>query len=838
LLGWLTFAEIGDRQEQVKDAHNGTFGWIFTSGNKTGFAEWLRTGTGIYWIRGKPASGKSTLMKFIARESRLGELLQDWAENYALVFGSFYFWMAGTPLQRSLIGLYRTMLTQMLKTDDSLCRIAFPDWQRRYSETEPTMEMLKAAMNNLLACTTMFTKFFFAIDGLDEYERDSIGKTELAELMLNLTRSYKVKLLLSSRPESPFEVAFRTCPSLRLESLTKRHIWIYTKNRLFSNMTKGRWTYDEQVAIADIGNFIVRNAAGVFLWVALVLNVALDGFHSYEDLSTIRARIRSLPRELDDLFTHILTKRISPDHKAEAYRYLLIALEWEKHPNRMSLSPVILAIAWQASDYQKACSLAMLPPHKTEEAVKDFPSRLKNRCQGLLEVPVERGVSLQSVQFFHRTLFDYLNERADAKDDLARGAGDSFQVHVAIMASFACVERSEAMSKRYLVSPHGRGSQSSAHFERTQSMSWRRSVSPSGRELLTAKPPRMSQRKDRGSWLEGRRPKYIETFFLFNASAEAATQRHNTELVSIFDRIMRDRFKAVEGVLANGPAAPPMSLAGNWFGEDFSHEYTEKIDVDFFGYVIRMGGALHLRQAIRDSKVECPAHLTQLLYHALHLSESCIRPVSVSSNVDAVMVLLEHGVNCNESATRDLKTPSQVLLRRLHHILSPATVDGNIDNVPEILTLLSLFRKHALDRHNAPFILVPNGSEGTLGFIPVSTPELVQGLVLGWHCCSGRQIRECFCARAQEWSGLATALLEQCKVMSELTAPRKRMCSWKWQDFSLPESSISTHMSEEVRPTWVDERGHPRYNGKKACGGTVPRKCHRLSNVTVATEDE
>jgi hypothetical protein len=135
--------------------------------------------------------------------------------------------MAGTPLQRSLIGLYRTMLTQMLKTDDSLCRIAFPDWQRRYSETEPTMEMLKAAMNNLLACTTMFTKFFFAIDGLDEYERDSIGKTELAELMLNLTRSYKVKLLLSSRPESPFEVAFRTCPSLRLESLTKHDILAY-----------------------------------------------------------------------------------------------------------------------------------------------------------------------------------------------------------------------------------------------------------------------------------------------------------------------------------------------------------------------------------------------------------------------------------------------------------------------------------------------------------------------------------------------------------------------------------------------------------------------------------
>lgn len=169
--------------------------------------------------------------------------------------------------------------------------------------------------------------------------------------------------------------------------------------------------------------------------------------------------------------------------------------------------------------------------------------------------------------------------------------------------------------------------------------------------------------------------------------------------------------------------------------------------------------------------------------------------------------------------------------------MSPATVDGNADNVPEILTLLSLSHEHALDRHEVPFILVPNGSEGTLGFIPVSMPELVRGRVLGWRCCPERQIRDCFCARAQEWRRLAAALLEQCNITSGVTTPRKKMLDWEWQDFSLLESSVSTNRSKEVKPTWIDQRGQPRYSGKKVSGGLVLQKRHRLSNVTVATED-
>jgi hypothetical protein len=161
LLGWLAFAEVDDRREQVPKAHQDTFKWMFEPDNKAGFVEWLEAGRGIFWVSGKPASGKSTLMKFITRETRLRSALQVWTGQTPLVFASFWFWAAGSQLQSSLVGLYRTLLFQMLKADTHLCRTAFPDWQMKFDTTEPSMEMLTIAMDNILSTEALSKNFFF-----------------------------------------------------------------------------------------------------------------------------------------------------------------------------------------------------------------------------------------------------------------------------------------------------------------------------------------------------------------------------------------------------------------------------------------------------------------------------------------------------------------------------------------------------------------------------------------------------------------------------------------------------------------------------------------------------
>ncbi|GAB7326361.1 hypothetical protein MBLNU13_g10396t2 [Cladosporium sp. NU13] len=313
LLGWLVFAEIDDRREQVHQAHQETFKWIFDDGNKTGFAEWLSSGDGIFWINGKPASGKSTLIKFITEDKRLEELLALWTRSSPMVLASFYFWVAGSPLQRSLVGLYRTLLHQMLKKEEHMCRVAFPDWQRKFKETEPTLGMLTAAVNKILTSGELSNNFFFIIDGLDEYDRDSIGKTQLAKLMLDLTHSPRVKVLLSSRPETPFKIAFLQCPTLRLEELTKPDVSAYVNKRLWSNTAVKDISSVDTDSIRNIASFILNNAQGVFLWVALTLSIALDGISNHEDLAVVRDRVTHLPPELDDIFNELRDPTLLPE---------------------------------------------------------------------------------------------------------------------------------------------------------------------------------------------------------------------------------------------------------------------------------------------------------------------------------------------------------------------------------------------------------------------------------------------------------------------------------------------------------------------------------------------
>ena len=370
------FAEIDDRREQVHQAHHETFNWIFKHGSETGFAEWLSSGEGVFWIQGKPASGKSTLMKLVAGEECLGELLKTWTGGVPLVVASFYFWVTGSQLQRSLAGLYRALLYQILEADDRLCKVAFPNWRQKFSTTEPSLSMLTAAMNKLLAPRMLSNNFFFfMIDGLDEYEKDSIGKAELAEMVLNMTRSRRIKILVSSRPEAPFERAFRQQPMLRLETLTAPDIAAYIRLRLWSDESRQIITSREQKSLDDIRNFIIKHAQGVFLWVALVLDIALDGIKNYEDPSTIRDRVMLLPKELDTLFTHILIERIPQHYRTEAFRYLLIALEWQTCKHGPLLTSTIIALAQHASSYEEACSMMNASQAQVEAMLTDRQNR-------------------------------------------------------------------------------------------------------------------------------------------------------------------------------------------------------------------------------------------------------------------------------------------------------------------------------------------------------------------------------------------------------------------------------------------------------------------------------
>jgi type II secretory ATPase GspE/PulE/Tfp pilus assembly ATPase PilB-like protein len=97
----LAFSAMTQRYEDVADAHQETFEWIFHEKTAqqlfwTNFSEWLTSGSGIYWVNGKAGSGKSTLLKFIYDDSRTKAHLRSWADMTPLATAAFFFWNSGT----------------------------------------------------------------------------------------------------------------------------------------------------------------------------------------------------------------------------------------------------------------------------------------------------------------------------------------------------------------------------------------------------------------------------------------------------------------------------------------------------------------------------------------------------------------------------------------------------------------------------------------------------------------------------------------------------------------------------------------------------------------------
>ncbi|KAI0425233.1 hypothetical protein F5Y09DRAFT_335150 [Xylaria sp. FL1042] len=116
----LYFSKIKARQRKIESAHSKTFGWIFRPSVPDGskpisFYQWLSEGNGTFWIQGKAGSGKSTLMKFICAHTTTVELLRVWAGNKRLITAKFFFWNAGTILQKSREGLLRSLLFEILR---------------------------------------------------------------------------------------------------------------------------------------------------------------------------------------------------------------------------------------------------------------------------------------------------------------------------------------------------------------------------------------------------------------------------------------------------------------------------------------------------------------------------------------------------------------------------------------------------------------------------------------------------------------------------------------------------------------------------------------------------
>ena len=114
LLKSLDFEGRCDREDQLWQlrVNHRTVEWIWEST----FAEWSSTTGDLFWIRGKPASGKSTLVDYIAKSDQIqARLRQNISAEWTIVRHFFSGFGADKTMLNNFEGLLRSLLYQFTK---------------------------------------------------------------------------------------------------------------------------------------------------------------------------------------------------------------------------------------------------------------------------------------------------------------------------------------------------------------------------------------------------------------------------------------------------------------------------------------------------------------------------------------------------------------------------------------------------------------------------------------------------------------------------------------------------------------------------------------------------
>ncbi|EWZ83444.1 hypothetical protein BFJ70_g5704 [Fusarium oxysporum] len=411
------------------------------------FLGWLvseESSSPIFHISGKLGSGKSTLMKFLCSHQKTEEILTKWAGAKKLAFTSFFFWRNGSKPQKSLDGLCRSMLHDVLRKRPDFIPEVFPGHWNQAKQTpwkvdnrqEIPSSVIKNALERLLQNDKLYQqhKFCIFIDGLDEFEpgvQDGLDYIDLVNVLRQWTihADGNLKLCLSSREEGVFMDEYESDPGFRLQDLTRFDMQIYVRSRL-SNLK------DEGLK-SDLATEIPEKSSGIFLWTYLVVKTIRNKMTHKVTSEALRKHLKTLPRGLESLFHHIL-RQLEPDDERKTFR-IIDSLQTAKS-NHLELPLLAFSLL---DEYDKDLEFS-LRDGLEDEPIPDeelLQAQLRGACGGLIECHEGRQYErLQVLEFVHRSVPDMFykdTERSELSVQMKIALGDTDTIDVVSHVCFA-----------------------------------------------------------------------------------------------------------------------------------------------------------------------------------------------------------------------------------------------------------------------------------------------------------------------------------------------------------------------------------------------------------------
>ncbi|KAF4842291.1 Vegetative incompatibility protein HET-E-1 [Colletotrichum siamense] len=385
LLESLAFDQIDARQKTIKRAHAKTCKWVLKSSQYLDWRDHTKRDIhyGFFWIKGKPGTGKSTLMKFISKN------FPKKMQQSTLL--AFFFNARGEQLEKSTIGMYRSLLYQLIESfpqhqtivDFSALKVTNSgplDWT-----LESLKDLFEEAVLNLQSLSV--TCFIDALDECDENEiRDMVSFFEhIAEATTRKSVSFQV--CFSSR-HYPY-ITISKAVSLVLEG-QEGH-----QDDIVSYVSSELKIGDSEIA-QQIRLDLQARASGVFMWVVLVVDI-LNKEYDGGRMHRIRQRLREIPDDLNTLFRDILIR--DHHHRDE----LLLCIQWvlfAKEPLRPE--QLYFAILSGAENDPTEAILDWNPEEITSDIMRRF---ILDSSKGLTEITKSKS---PKVQFIHESVKDFL----------------------------------------------------------------------------------------------------------------------------------------------------------------------------------------------------------------------------------------------------------------------------------------------------------------------------------------------------------------------------------------------------------------------------------------------
>ncbi|KAI0123435.1 hypothetical protein BJ170DRAFT_660272, partial [Xylariales sp. AK1849] len=286
----LAFPQMQDRSHNIENALEGTCEWLLQHDTYT---NWTAGDRSLLWIKGKPGSGKSTLLKY-ALENHEGR-------DHALVL-SFFFHNRGHELQKTPLGLFRSLVHQVLGQAPSALSNLVDAFEKKCKEIgepgdkwqwhhEELHRFFKSSLPEILKARPVIV----FVDALDECgQKNALGLIDqFKSLLKNLPTKFRICFSCRHYPILSLDEALEIC----LEDENQEDISTFLSNRLAPSRA---------LTSSKVPALIKDRASGIFMWARLVVNHVLDLERGGAGELKIEAAILKIPEDLDNLYQDLL----------------------------------------------------------------------------------------------------------------------------------------------------------------------------------------------------------------------------------------------------------------------------------------------------------------------------------------------------------------------------------------------------------------------------------------------------------------------------------------------------------------------------------------------------